>query len=166
MNPASQQVLHAGNAYVDSGSPKRLIELVKRFRVCWEVWPEYLQVSGARHQVGFQLLLCGTHEPGVNQPTPGCNHCYRVFEALQEIALWIQPQEIRLSKYRIGCYDRALHYAALRQHRPDVTLSLTILHRERIEATVDECQVRCLGEMKAKLRSLGAPEGRWSPQVA
>lgn len=146
--------------------PRRLVELVRRYRVCWEVWPEYLQVSGARRQVGFELLLCGTHEPGVNQMTPGCYDCCRVFEALQEIASWIQPQGFRESKYRIGCYDGALHYAARRQHRPDVMLLLKILHRDHIEAPVDECQVRCLKEMKATLRSLGAPKGYWSPQAA
>jgi len=134
---------------------------VKRFRVCWEVWPEYLVVCGERRHVGFELVLCGTHEPGTTTIMPGCLHCHRVFEALQEIAIWIQPQEIRPSKYRIGPYDSALHYAAVRNHRPDVALSVKILHRERIEDPLDECQVRCLEEMKSKLRALGAPEGRW-----
>ena len=167
MKQTSPQGLHPANAItVASGPPSRLIELVKRFRVCWEVWPEYLLVSGARRQVGFELLLCGAHEQGVNSLTPGCPHCCRVFEALQEIATWIEPQEFRQSKYRIGCYDAALHYAALRQHRPDVALSLKFLHREHIEAPVDECQLHCLEEMKARLRSLGAPEGRWSTQAA
>lgn len=167
MDPTERRFRRSADANAAlSELPRRLVEFVKRFRVCWEVWPEYLQVSGARRQVGFELLLCGTHEPGVSNPTPGCCHCHRVFDALQEIAVWIQPKEIRLSRYRIGCYDIALHYAALRQHRPDVTLSLKILHREDIAAPVDECQLRCLEEMKAKLRSLGSPEGRWSPKAS
>ena len=45
-------------------------ELVERFRVCWEVWPEYRIVRGEKRQIGYALELSGTHEPGVEHDVP------------------------------------------------------------------------------------------------
>lgn len=70
---------------------EELRELVGRHRVCWEVWPEYLYVAKERRQVGSQLELCGTHEPEVEHPEPGCPDCQRIFVALRAIADWILP---------------------------------------------------------------------------
>src|SRR5215471_17462746 len=101
-NVASQSLEHA---------PQLLRELVRRFRVCWEVWPEYIFVGREKRQTGFVLELSGTHVPGVEHPTPGCRHCQEVFAALQFIAVHILPREIRDSSYEIGPYDQAIHYS-------------------------------------------------------
>src|SRR3990170_3796561 len=57
-------------------SPERglvdLKQLVKRYRICWEVLPEYVYEDHERRQTGFRLELVGTHEPGVDHPEPGC----------------------------------------------------------------------------------------------
>jgi len=78
-------------------APLVLKELVRQFRVCWEVWPEHIAVAGQRRQVGFALELSGTHEPAVDHPTPGCLHCRKVFAALQVIAVYILPRDERQS---------------------------------------------------------------------
>lgn len=139
-----------------------LRELVGRYRVCWEVWPEYLYVQKERKQVGFQLELCGTHEPEVEHPEPGCPHCQCIFVALRAIANWILPREKRPSIYQIGPYDQAIRYSSVRRNRPDVTLTVKILHREGFERPVDACEVRCLKEMYQGLKELGACERQWS----
>lgn len=141
-------------------------ELVERYRVCWEVWPEYTSVRGERRQIGFALELSGTHEPGVEPPLPGCEHCIRVYNALQTIASHIIPQERRPSRHDIGIYDPAIHYSPQRRWRPDVSLTVRILHRSGFEQPVDECENKCLNEMKTHLRKLGAAEGRWVSAVA
>ena len=40
-----------------------------------------------------------------------------------------------------------------------VTLSIRILHRHHFEAPIDTCETRCLGEMRERLRELGAGDG-------
>lgn len=137
--------------------------LVERFRVCWEVWPEYRFVGSEKRQIGFSLELYGTHEPQVAHPTPGCEHCLRVFTALQTIAAFILPREIRPSTYSIEIYDGALHYSHRRRDRPDVELPIKILHRHEFELPVDPCEIQCLNEMKQRLLELGACQGVWAP---
>ena len=136
-------------------------ELVERFRVCWEVWPEYRIVRGEKRQIGYALELSGTHEPGVEHPTPGCEHCVCVYHALQAIAAHIIPQERRPSRHDIGIFDGAIHYSRKRRDRPDISLIIQILHRTDFEQPVDECENKCLNEMKAHLRELDAFEGQW-----
>ena len=143
-------------------APLILKELVERFHVCWEAWPEYAIVGHEKRQIGFALELSGTHAPGVEHPSPGCRHCQEVFGALRVIAVHILPREKRDSSYEIGPYDQAIHYSHSRRNRPDVTLSIQIRHRSGFERPVDACEVRCLTEMKQRLVELGAPEGQWT----
>ena len=138
-----------------------LKELAQRYRVRWEVWPAYTMLNGRRLQIGFELELSGTHEPGVEHATPGCEHCRRVFLGLIEIADWILPREKRPSRYDLEPYQRAIHYSQKRGNRPDVSLNIKILHREDGLRAVDACEERCLEEMQRRLRELGASEGRW-----
>jgi hypothetical protein len=50
---------------------EQLKEKINLHQVCYEVCPEILMVSGQQTQVGFELLLFGTHEHGKSQLTPG-----------------------------------------------------------------------------------------------
>jgi len=145
----------------ESGSSV-LTDFVNRYQVCWEVWPEYLMVGGKERQVGFELELTGTPEPGTEHVGPGCPACRRVYSALHAIADWILPKEERPSRYEVGPYEQALRYSTARALRPDVTLSVKILHRRGFDQPVDQCEVRCLEEMKQRLRQLGACERQWS----
>lgn len=138
-----------------------LREFVERHRVCWEVWPEFAMVHGKRMQIGFELELSGAHEPGVEHPSPGCEHCRRVFLGLIEIAYWIQPRERRPSRYEVEPFQPALRYSQRRGYRPDVTLTIRILHREDALRPVDPCEDRCLAEMVQRLGEIGASQGSW-----
>jgi len=142
-------------------SQDRLKTLVKAHQVCWEVLPEQIPVVEARpRQVGFNLLLYGTHKPE-DHPLPGCEHCQIIYQDLRKIASWIIPKEHHISRYEIGIFDRAIRYDHVRGNRPDVTLTIKILHRSDFDQPVDECEIQCLTEMKMKLAELGAKEGRW-----
>lgn len=142
---------------------KQLKELVLEHQVCYEVWPEYLMVQGKRVQIGFNLELCGTHGHESSHPLPGCPQCQEVFEDLRKMAEWIQPREKRASQYEIQSFDRALHKAPKREFRPEVALTLKILHRQGFDQPVDACEELCLKEMRTKLAALGVSEGRWRP---
>jgi len=145
-------------------APLVLKELVRQFRVCWEVWPEHIAVAGQRRQVGFALELSGTHEPAVDHPTPGCLHCRKVFAALQVIAVYILPRDERQSMYDIEPFDSAIHYSPRRSNRLDVFLTIRIIHREHFDRPVDACEIRCLEEMKQRLQELGAGQGKATNQ--
>ena len=83
-----------------------LRELVERYRVCWEVWPESAMVDGRVRQIGFELELSGTHPQEVKNPSPGCHYCKQVFGALLRIAEHIlppnsgQPSEYNIDPFR------------------------------------------------------------------
>jgi hypothetical protein len=140
---------------------EQLHQLVRKHEVCYEVWPEYLMVQDNKVQVGFGLELCGTHGHKSGQRLPGCPQCQQTFEDLRHIANWIMPREERASRYDIQPYDRALREAPKRGFRPEVNLTLKILHREGGDLPVDPCEELCLKEMRGKLAELGVPEGHW-----
>lgn len=147
-------------------SVPQLRELVTRYRVCWEVWPECIWAEQKRRQIGYQLELYGTHEPGFEHATPVCQACQRLYVALRAMAEWILPKEKRPSTYEIGAYDQAIHYSPTRRNRPDVTLRIRIIHRHGFGDPVDACEVRCLTEMQERLRELGAQERQWVTRMA
>ena len=72
------------------------------------------------------------------------------------------PHEERPSRYAIGPFDRSIHYWGLHSQRPDIMLTIRILHRQSHEQPVDECEDRCLKEMEARLRELGACRLQWA----
>lgn len=141
--------------------PSVVKDLVQRFQVCWEAWPEYFVVGHEKRQIGFGLELYGTHDDGKVHTEPGCPECQHVFAALHVIAGWIVPKEIRPSTYALEPYRQSLSYSPARGNRPDVTLTIKIIHREGYERPVDACELRCLHEMEERLRHLGAPERQW-----
>jgi hypothetical protein len=144
-----------------SGVAQFLREFVERFRVCWEVLPDCYFVNHQKRQIGFVLELLGTHEPGVEHPEPGCQHCHNVRLALELIARWIIPKERRDSDYDIVQYDQSIHYDRGRNYRPDVSLRIWIRHRSGFDREVDACEVQCLNEMTQRLKELGPCEQAW-----
>ena len=153
----------------DSAETTPTLEELRMFvqdhRVCWEVLPEKIPVKEeAPLKVGFDLLLYGTHEER-EHPTPGCEKCKQIYQDLRKIANWIIPKEERPSRYEISIYESAIRYNRIRGNRPDVELTIRILHRSAYDQPVDECEVLCLNEMKAKLLELGAQEKRWKERT-
>ena len=143
----------------------KLRMFVQDHRVCWEVLPERIPVADEEPlKVGFNLMLYGTHEVGVH-PIPGCEKCAEIYRDLRKIANWIIPKEERLPRQEISIYESAIGYNRMRGNRPDVELAIKILHRSAFDQPVDECEVLCLNEMKAKLGELGAQEKRWKERI-
>jgi hypothetical protein len=145
---------------------ERLLEIGRRHQVCYEVWPEWSIAEERQIQIGFELQLCGanthTSKDGPNHPVPGCVHCFSTYGELRQIAEWILPQEERPSRYEIGAFDHALHIAPRkRKSRNEVVLPIHIMHRHDFNRAVDDCEDRCLKEMRGKLAQLGVCEGIW-----
>ncbi len=138
----------------------RLRELVKRHRVCWEVWPEHhIDRKGERIQIGFELNLMGTH--GHSEPIiePGCPECIKIYGDLRRIAGWIIPKKEFNTWYEIGVFDASIYYSSQRRFRPEVVLTIKLLHREGFDRPTDSHEVHVLKEMEEKLKKLGARKG-------
>jgi hypothetical protein len=163
MNRTAQEEKPAAAVAEAETTERKLKELVERFEVCWEVLADCYYVNKRIRQIGFQLELTGTHEEGVGQPGPGCEHCRRVWRALKAIADWIIPKEIRDSGYDVYPFDQTIQYSKARNFRPEVSLSIWIRHRSGFDHELDACEVRCLNEMTQKLGELGARKGKWRP---
>ncbi|GJL53063.1 MAG: hypothetical protein NPIRA02_01950 [Nitrospirales bacterium] len=135
--------------------------VVQDHRVCWEVLPEQIPVKDeAPLKVGFDLMLYGTHAVGEHH-TPGCEKCKQIYRDLRKIANWVIPEEERPSRYEISIYESAIGYNRIRDNRPDVKLTIRILHRSEYDRPVDDCEIACLIDMKTKLSLLGVQERHW-----
>jgi hypothetical protein len=163
---ATAQVAEVTNRLTNDAPMERLREIARSHQVCYEVWPERSVSEGRAIRVGFELQLCGanthTGADGPNHPVPGCAHCVSTYGELRQIAEWILPREERPSRYEIGAFDRALHVAPhSRRSRSEVVLPIHIMHGHDFNRDVDECEDRCLKEMRGKLAQLGVCEGIW-----
>ena len=139
----------------------RIKDLVQRFRVCWEVYPQQAFNGTEMRNIGFSLELYGTHEPGIGHVSPGCIHCRTVQSALKDIAKWILPREERASRYEVSVDSQSLSYSPQRAERPDIRVTISILHRGTWDQSVDPCELRCLSDMEHALSDLEACKGAW-----
>ena len=67
-------------------------DLIQRYKVCWEVWPEWVVEKSHLEKTGFELELLGTHAEGTEQVSPGCVACVQVYYALVKVARYIVPR--------------------------------------------------------------------------
>lgn len=163
---ATTQVAEALNRVANDAPMERLREIARSHQVCYEVWPERSVSEGRAIRIGFELQLCGanahTSTDGPNHPVPGCAHCVSTYGELRQIAEWILPREERPSRYEIGAFDHSLHIAPpKRRRRNEVVVSIHIMHRHDFNRAVDDCEDRCLKEMRQRLHQLGIVEGLW-----
>jgi hypothetical protein len=147
---------------VTSSATKKneLAQLVQRYQVCWEVWPEYLTVGHTMSQVGFELELSGSDKRIEFNPT--CPECSQIRWALEAIASWILDQKDVALTLELDYREQSISYSGARGNRPDVTLAIRILHRTGLSDPVDVHEIHYLEKMKTQLRQLGACERQWT----
>jgi hypothetical protein len=137
-----------------------LADLVQRYQVCWEVWPEYLTVGHTMRQGGFEFELSGSDKGIKFNPT--CPECSQIRWALESIASWILDQKDIDLTLEFSHREQSISYSGARGNRPDVTLAIRILHRTGFSDPVDLHEIRYLEKMKMQLRQLGACERQWT----
>ena len=165
---ATTNIPAVGTALPDQSLVTRLKEMAHIHQVCYEVAPEWSISEGRKVQIGFELDLCGiSSNEKCLHPVAGCPYCYRAYDEIREIAEWILPDEERPSRYEIQAFDRSLHMApANRRRRMEVVVRIVIMHRRDFNRPVDDCEDRCLKEMRGKLVQLGLHEGIWHEDEA
>jgi hypothetical protein len=130
-------------------------ELVERFHVSWEVWPEYAFINHEKRQIGFELDLSGTHGGGGEHPEPGCEKCLEIYQALVRIAEDVLPAEDQDTTCQFEPYDQGIHYSPRHCNRPEVVLRIRIVHRQAFEAPVETAQFRYLENLQSRLEEWG-----------
>lgn len=136
--------------------------LVQRHQVCYESYPIWhVPPGGGKVAIGYELDLIGTHDHPQHPASPGCDECKPVRRALLTIANAILPPIDRASQYALAPFDASIHFSPRRKMRKDIVAVIDITHRDQFDRLVDECEMRCLREMKEKLKALGARAERW-----
>lgn len=139
------------------GPPAVLMELVERFRVCWETFPEIICIDRETRRVGFALELYGTHEPeDLDHHMQRCYHCQRVFAALHVIADWILPREMKALMYEAEVSSPSTSHAPARRILSGPSFTIRIILREGYERPAHDSETQWLKELEERLKELGA----------
>lgn len=128
--------------------------MAQRHHVCYEVWPHYASVDGLKVQVGFNVELCAAQGSHAEHLTPCGRPSLETFDDLRQIARYILPENGNDAEFEILPYDHGVHESPKRGFRPEVVLSLQILHRHGFNQPVDPCEERCLRQMENRLKQL------------
>lgn len=138
-----------------------LQEWVRQHRVTWELgaWQEL--VDHRPTTVGFELRLFAQHGPH-SGASPGCEQCVSLHERLRAIALAAFPQEHRPTKYEIEPLHASFHLRPESEWKPELQLTVHIVHRDGYLRPLDECEKRCAEEIQKTLRALGVQPRTWS----
>jgi hypothetical protein len=131
-----------------------LRDLVREFDIQWETGHERAVVGDQLRTIGLTLELTAAHPHPTQWREPGCPECVQVTAALRRVIEFVLPKEQRASFYEVSV-PPARHVVG-RSGRPEMTATVTVLHEVKINEPVDACERRCLDEMVANLRSLGA----------
>jgi len=150
--------------------PDVLQNVVLRHQVCYEVWPEWSGCGGRARRIGYCVTLYGVNDRNDcvrGHHVPGCPHCGSTYDALCKIAEWITSTEQRGCRFEIQPFDRAWHIAPKqRWSRNEITVNVKILHRQDVDAPLDDSQEGSLKEMRTILKKLGVREGEWRAETA
>ena len=152
------------------GHPPFLADLVKRYHVCWEAWPEYSTIGGQERQTGFELELSGTHESATLHIGRGCPACRQIYSALHAVTGWVLPRQTQPSMYQIGPYEAALRYSAVHgsgsngilTSKIDLALKVRVVQLRGFDQSAGRCEMGSLRETKEKLSELGTGERQWN----
>ncbi len=136
--------------------------LVKKHRVCWEVWPLfYLDNNGNKVQIGFDLEIFGTHCDEHETAEPGSQESAEILQDLKEVAESSIPQEKHYCRSEVQVFDNLIQFSPQRKFRDDFTVGIKITHRSGYDRPVDTCEIECLKEIEEKLTELGVQKGHW-----
>lgn len=130
-------------------------ELVSRFQVYWDVWPEYIFIKHEKRQIGFELDLSGTFGDEVEHPEPGCEKSREIYQALVRIAEDVLPRGKDDTSHQFEPYDQSIRFSGRHGNRPEVTLRIRIVHRQAFERPVDAAQLQYLNELQKNLEERG-----------
>ena len=139
-------------------------EIVRRHGVGYEFWREWSASGLFATYVGYMLNLCGVNDGddcADECHVPGCQYCHRTYDDLRKVAEWMIPKDAQESYHcEIEPFDGTRHIVQRQgESRKEIVVTIKIQHRLNVNAPANDCQRRCLNEMRAKLADLGLHEG-------
>lgn len=134
-----------------------LREFVREHRVHYEVKPEIVIRDSERLKVGFEVRAWAVHEKGA-KALPGCEKCKDLASGLREVAEWLVPSDDRPTRVAIEPFEPRLYESSVVPGADEVAVSIRLVHQGEYERPIDACEERCLKEIRAKLKELGAQE--------
>ena len=140
----------------------RLRELVRAHRVCFETDQDYSAYTGEIQPVGFIVEVYATYDAPPHEPSPGCELCAPVADALTEIVEYALPHTAHPSTRFAVNVRHAISYDVRRHSRPDRSVTIEILHTTGANDPVDDCERECRDEIVGRLKALGVCERAWS----
>lgn len=146
-----------------------LRRVVREHKVIFDVHPAVTQASGRKVRVGFDVEIRTTHakhDGGGPAMSAGCGRDGDVWNDLLDIAAAVIPPGDRAGVYLLGEVRRTPSTDAGRRRasgeREDIDVVIAIRHRDGDGiAEVGQWQERCVKEIVASLRSLGAQQTAW-----
>ena len=138
---------------------------IRDHQVTWEVGPWIELVDRNAASIGFELRLFARH--GAHEhPTPGCGLCLALYQRLCQVARAAFPRDSRPTQYEIDSFDASFHLRPEAEWSPEVQLAVHIVHREGYLRPVDDCERKCVEEIRSNLGQLGVQARTWSESRA
>ena len=129
----------------------------RRHHVHFEVRPEVHVDGYVRTKVGFLVRVWTVHDKGAHA-MPGCAKCTDLLRELDRIVQWALPLEERPTRIQLESTGPALYDSREVPGADEVAITIQLTHREAYAVPIDECEERCLRQIRERLRWLGIPE--------
>lgn len=147
---------------MDPTQNRQLHLLVRDHQVVYEVHPNLNYTQGEAREIGFDVVLYGTHVQPFHPPDPGCDECAKVWRDLVKIAKAVIPPDDPESRSTIPPFDQLLHESRARKFRYDVELTIEVRHRKHFLDPADASESHTVKAIVNALKALGAQEHSWS----
>ena len=147
---------------MDPANSRELHLLVRQHQVVYEIHPNLNYTQGEPREIGFDVVLYGTHVQPFHPPDPGCHECVQVWRDLGRIARAVIPPDDDESRASIAPFDQLLHESKARKFRYDVELTIEVRHRKHFLDPADASESHTVNAIVNTLKALGAQEHTWS----
>jgi hypothetical protein len=139
------------------GTAEEFETFVRDHHVHFDVDPEVTFRDGHRLKIGFEVRLWAVHPKGAGA-LPGCSKCHDLVGGLRRIAECVIPGERRPTQIEFEPFHPVLYDSREVAGADEVAVTLRLAHRDGSERPADDCQERCLKEIRQRLRAMGIRE--------
>ena len=84
---------------------------------------------------------------------------YQVDKDLREIVSYVMPKDDTNCTVEILPFDNSVHEAPVRHLRPEVEVTLKVIHRCGFAQPLDQEEEKCLKDLESRLQALGISRG-------
>ncbi len=143
-------------------SDRSLTDWVREHRVAWDMTPRFERHGDRLIHVGYDLTLFA--QPSREAfPDPGGAESREIHEGLRRLADRVLPRDVAPVACAIDPFDASFRFRRESEWRPEVQLTVEILHAADVFGPADEVERRCGRRIEKALAGLGVQPHRWTP---